>query len=282
MIRLEKEAKSGGGTGVDEHVLEQLLEKAKSSLESDWDVSNGKTKKKAVKNLIAFLRDCEIDGDGVALPDEDSDFHQDLFSMITTETTAVEAVKKVAEKFGFTKANADADAKKEATAEKVCACPENGSLFLAIKELAGLYFDEGNTHGEYTSITKSLSNLCFSFGYVTHGFFLLFLFFVFKSVAGATYMKVSSAIKDLKFEITPENGMIRFVLVILVCRLFIFCTFPHEQIFFICFYDIAMSLCKAGPKKVAGIGPKSAAMMKEFLTTGTIEKLEQKRADAQP
>ena len=41
--------------------------------------------------------------------------------------------------------------------------------------------------------------------------------------------------------------------------------------------DNALSLGK-GKNKVAGIGGSSSKKMKEFLTTGTMEKLEEKRA----
>ena len=39
----------------------------------------------------------------------------------------------------------------------------------------------------------------------------------------------------------------------------------------------AKELGKKGPKKVDGIGASSAAKMYEFLTTGTMQKLEEKR-----
>eukprot|EP00934_Nitzschia_sp_Nitz4_P003434 Nitzschia sp. Nitz4//scaffold29_size155292//65550//67145//NITZ4_002656-RA/size155292-processed-gene-0.45-mRNA-1//-1//CDS//3329546442//3424//frame0 len=62
--------------------------------------------------------------------------------------------------------------------------------------------------------------------------------------AGSSYQKVVGVIKGMEMEITAEN---------------------------------AMSLCK-GKTKVPGIGMSSAAKMKEFLSTGTMEKLEEKRA----
>jgi len=64
--------------------------------------------------------------------------------------------------------------------------------------------------------------------------------------AGATYKKVAQAIKELTFEITAEN---------------------------------AKGLGK-GKTKIANIGKGSAEKMYEFVTTGTIEKLEEKRASA--
>ena len=42
----------------------------------------------------------------------------------------------------------------------------------------------------------------------------------------------------------------------------------------------AKALGKKGPKKVDGIGASSADKMYEFLTTGTMQKLEEKRANA--
>jgi hypothetical protein len=65
--------------------------------------------------------------------------------------------------------------------------------------------------------------------------------------AGSSYTKAANAIKGLEFEITEEN---------------------------------AKSLGKAGKNKVANIGATSAAKMLEFVQNGTIEKLEEKRADA--
>ena len=62
--------------------------------------------------------------------------------------------------------------------------------------------------------------------------------------AGISYNKVTAAIKEMKVEITAEN---------------------------------AMSFSK-GKTKVAGIGKSSAEKMKEFCATGSIEKLEEKRA----
>ena len=64
--------------------------------------------------------------------------------------------------------------------------------------------------------------------------------------AGGTYKKVAAAIKDLDFEITAEN---------------------------------AKGLGK-GKTKVAGIGKGSAEKIHEFVTTGSMEKLEEKRAAA--
>jgi len=61
--------------------------------------------------------------------------------------------------------------------------------------------------------------------------------------AGATYKKVANAIKDIEYEITEEN---------------------------------AKGLCSK-KTKVDGIGKGSADKIYEFLTTGTIAKLEEKR-----
>lgn len=63
------------------------------------------------------------------------------------------------------------------------------------------------------------------------------------SHAGNSYRKVANAIKDLDYEITEDN---------------------------------ALGLGK-GKTKVAGIGKKSAELILEFVTTGTMEKLEEKR-----
>lgn len=62
--------------------------------------------------------------------------------------------------------------------------------------------------------------------------------------AGASYKKVINALKDLEAEVTAAN---------------------------------AMSFSK-GKTKIAGVGKSSAEKMKEFLETGTIQKLEEKRA----
>jgi len=64
--------------------------------------------------------------------------------------------------------------------------------------------------------------------------------------AGITYKKVAETIKNLSFEITENN---------------------------------AKGLGK-GKTKVAGVGKSSADKMYEFVTTGTMEKLEEKRACA--
>ncbi|CAB9527172.1 poly ADP-ribose polymerase [Seminavis robusta] len=66
------------------------------------------------------------------------------------------------------------------------------------------------------------------------------------SNAGGTYNKVVGVLKDLDFEVTVKN---------------------------------AKGLGK-GKTKVAGIGKKSAELFEEFLKTGTMEKLEEKRANA--
>ena len=63
--------------------------------------------------------------------------------------------------------------------------------------------------------------------------------------AALSYSKVAEAIQNLNFEVTAEN---------------------------------AMSLSK-GKTKVGGIGKSSAEKMFEFLSTGKIEKLEEKRAN---
>jgi len=63
--------------------------------------------------------------------------------------------------------------------------------------------------------------------------------------AGVSYKKAVAALTDLDFELTADN---------------------------------AMSLCK-GKTKVPGVGKKTAEKIKEFYETGTIEKLEEKRAD---
>lgn len=65
--------------------------------------------------------------------------------------------------------------------------------------------------------------------------------------AGASYTKAANSIKGLDFEVTEGN---------------------------------AKSLGKAGKNKVDGIGAKSAEKMLEFVQNGTIDKLEEKRADA--
>lgn len=65
--------------------------------------------------------------------------------------------------------------------------------------------------------------------------------------AGATYQKVVKALKELPFAVTAEN---------------------------------AKSLGKPGKNKVNGVGASSASKMYEFVTTGTIEKLEEKRQNA--
>jgi hypothetical protein len=61
--------------------------------------------------------------------------------------------------------------------------------------------------------------------------------------AGGTYKKVAKILSELPFEVTASN---------------------------------AMGLCK-GKTKVPGIGKSSAEKMHEFITTGTMEKLEEKR-----
>jgi len=63
--------------------------------------------------------------------------------------------------------------------------------------------------------------------------------------AGNTYKKVCAAVKDLDFEITVDN---------------------------------AKGLGGGKKTKVAGIGKKSAEYMYEFLSTGRLEKLEEKKA----
>jgi DNA polymerase/3'-5' exonuclease PolX len=63
--------------------------------------------------------------------------------------------------------------------------------------------------------------------------------------AGSSYKKVAKALSELKFEITKDN---------------------------------ALGLHK-GKTKVANIGKSSAEKIHEFITTGTIQKLEEKRAD---
>lgn len=64
------------------------------------------------------------------------------------------------------------------------------------------------------------------------------------SNAGVTYKKVAEAVKNLSFEVTSEN---------------------------------AKNLCK-GKTKVQNIGKASADKMYEFVTTGTMAKLDEKRA----
>jgi DNA polymerase/3'-5' exonuclease PolX len=63
--------------------------------------------------------------------------------------------------------------------------------------------------------------------------------------AGLTYSKVGNAIRDLDVEVTEKN---------------------------------AMSLGKGSKTKVSGIGPSSAEKILEFVKTGTMEKLEEKRS----
>lgn len=63
--------------------------------------------------------------------------------------------------------------------------------------------------------------------------------------AGVVNSKVAAALQNLEFEVTEEN---------------------------------AMTLGKGAKTKVAGIGEKSAEKIHEFVTSGTIEKLEEKKA----
>lgn len=65
--------------------------------------------------------------------------------------------------------------------------------------------------------------------------------------AGLTYSKVANAIREMDKEVTEAN---------------------------------AMSLGKGAKTKVAGIGPSSAEKILEFVKTGTMEKLEEKRANS--
>lgn len=74
--------------------------------------------------------------------------------------------------------------------------------------------------------------------------FLFSIPFSFSSLTGGTYTKVANAIKDLDYEITTDN---------------------------------AKGLGK-GKTKVAGIGKGSADKIHEFVETGKMAKLEEKRA----
>lgn len=79
--------------------------------------------------------------------------------------------------------------------------------------------------------------------------FYLYTFFCKQNIegnrnAGGTYNKVIAALKSMPSEVTTKN---------------------------------VMGLSK-GKTKVAGIGKSSAEKMKEFLETGTMTKLEEKRA----
>ena len=83
-------------------------------------------------------------------------------------------------------------------------------------------------------------------------------------------MQVASAIKDMKQEITAENAVsdacfsLAFVMLSMV----------GAELGFV---DLMQMSFSKGKTKVAGIGAGSAKKMKEFMETGTIEKLEEKR-----
>jgi DNA polymerase/3'-5' exonuclease PolX len=78
-------------------------------------------------------------------------------------------------------------------------------------------------------------------------------------------LQVANAIKDLDVEITAENAVSRKNLL-------------HRCYSSISNDNVAQMGFSKGKMKIAGVGPTTAKKMKEFMESGTIEKLEEKRA----
>lgn len=161
--------------------------------------------------------------------------------LVTNKDKGIKGViEEIISKYGFKDAKDAKKAAKEEATMKVCVNPKNAPLLLAFQELAELYFK-----GMF------IQSASFEHQVLVH----LVLFSQIRSNicfagvekntnAGASYKKVINALKDLEAEVTAAN---------------------------------AMSFSK-GKTKIAGVGKSSAEKMKEFLETGTIQKLEEKRA----
>lgn len=182
------------------------LLKAAETVKIDYSHENIK---ESAKKVVTLLKD-----GGVDIPaDSDKAVRLKVGQTLLNNNgeDAKTIVKLLAKHYGFAAVKEKVAIKKEAAFAASCVNPKNAGVFAAIKEMAELYFKEGNRNG------------------------------------GASYSKAASAIKNLKTEITAAN---------------------------------AKKMGASGKQKVENIGKTTAALMYEFVTTGKMEKLEQKRADA--
>lgn len=82
------------------------------------------------------------------LPDDEGTVRKTVGPMIVNnkDLSAPELVKLIANHYGYADAKKEKAAKKEETIKDMCAVPANAPLMIAFKELADLYFKEGNTN----------------------------------------------------------------------------------------------------------------------------------------
>lgn len=155
-----KKAQGAAGGGGDSEEKTDLLEQAKTM---KWVFDSKEQIKQSTAELIDLVQGkLDIPQDTMAIG---------KFLMAYKSLTPVEIVQHVIDKYGFAdekKAKAEA---REASVEAQITCPANALLYLAFKELAGLYFKEKNGN------------------------------------AGASFTKASTAIKEMPFEVTIENAM---------------------------------------------------------------------------
>jgi len=196
---------SGAAAGGEGNELRQELLEASEQIE-DWNLQ--KASKKEMKGYQVAIKAI---GEGkIAFPEGNrvnNEIGQIIVQNKKHDSSAKEIMGLVIDKYGLVEVKEKMEAAKTETIASSCACPANAKMVAAFEELAGLYFKESNRN------------------------------------AGATFKKVSSALKDLEVEVTAAN---------------------------------ALSFSK-GKTKIAGVGPSSAKKMKEFAETGTMEKLEDKR-----
>ena len=232
----------GEGGGEDNAVGKELLEQAEKM---DWKMIDKQQIQAATGELLKLVSG-KID-----LPEnKPPKMVLGPILLANRDKAPKEIVNLVIEKYGFKEEKEKKAAAKEAAIESQCANPKNAALLLVFQELKEFYFK-----GMVVSCNSMLKRCAFvsPFDHLnisvcsnldSHICFALLLSEGNRN-AGASYTKVCNALKDLKHEVTAKN---------------------------------AMSFSK-GKTKIPGIGKGSAEKMKEFMETGTIQKLEEKRAN---
>jgi hypothetical protein len=243
-MKQQAEEARGEGGAEDSETKTSLLQAADKL---DWKL----TTKAGIQKATAELTDLIMGK--LDLPQDAKKAKMALGSFIVgnKEKTPKEIVEIVLAKYGIAEEKETKKAAKEAALESMCECPNNAPILMCFQELAQLYFKGmWNESILAEEINQDLSPFCHPCQPHFRSLLVRFLASFFPPIseknsnAGASYTKAVAAIKALDFEVTEEN---------------------------------AMSLSK-GKTKVANIGKASAEKMKEFLETGYMAKLEEKRA----
>ncbi len=216
----------------------ELLEAAEKL---DWvDTSNPSQRKKACELMYDM---CTSGSVKIDFPEDEKKAKQKIFGLFATHSkpmSAADVLKDVIKEFGIAAAKAEAKAKQKEALATGCNCAANAPLLQAFQELSELYFKGGNSNA---GISVSMNLMPFFVSRILTDRTINLILLYSPTITMFQNKKVCTAIQGLDFEITEDN---------------------------------VMGLSK-GKNKVANIGKSSAEKMKEFLSTGTMQKLEEKR-----